>query len=45
MTGAEEKALQYHLQALIFKQTWRRDNSDIEQAKTGGRQAEQDELK
>ena len=30
---------------MIFNHTWRRDNSDIEQAKTGGGQSEQDELK
>ena len=45
MTGAEEKALQSRLGALIFNETGRRDNSYIEQAKTGGRQSEQDELK
>ena len=43
MTGVEKKALQSRLGALMFNQTWRRDNRDIEQAKTGGRQIEQDE--
>jgi hypothetical protein len=42
MAGAEEKAFQSRLGALIFNQTWRQDNSDIEQAKTGGRSSEHD---